>query len=145
MKRLVNAENKDHVPYDFGLGSLVLLTWTRITNKVNENKRDEKLDFSTQSTETPFMFGSVKNTSDLSYALVLGLLWFMDWFRRSKLSSRLVYLIAKKFVPLKQFIGSKKVEDIIFLISPTCTLGRKGKCEYQSGLLRYVSWYILIG
>lgn len=147
LKRPVDAENRDHVPRDFGLGLPVPVTWTRISNKVNENKKDEKLDFFAQATDAPLMFGSVKKTSDPCYSLVPGVCCDL-WNDLEEASFLLgLYLLVKKFVPLKQFIGSKKMGDILFFYYTkfymsteysrwsTFTRGRKGKCEYGEWLL----------
>ncbi|XP_074382206.1 uncharacterized protein LOC141724109 [Apium graveolens] len=147
LKRPVDAENNNHVPYDFGLGLPVPVTWTRITNKVNENKKDEKIDFATQSTDAPLMLGSVKKTSDPCYALVPGVCCDL-WNDLEEASFLLgLYLLKKNFVPLKQFIGSKKMGDILFFYYTkfymstkfsrwsTCTRARKDKFEYGEWLL----------
>lgn len=147
LKRPVDAENKDHVPCDFGLGLAVPVTWIRSTNKVNENKKDEKLDFSTQSTDAPLMVGSARKTSDPCYALVPGICCDL-WNDLEEASFLLgLYLLEKKFIPLKQFIGSKKMGELLFFYYTkfyrstefsrwsTCTRGRKGKSEYGEWLL----------
>ncbi|KAK1387603.1 SANT domain-containing protein [Heracleum sosnowskyi] len=147
LKTPFDAENKDHVPYDFWLGLAVPVTWIRIMNEVDENKKDEKLDVSIPSTDSPLMFGSVKKKSDLCYALVPGIC-SDSWNDLEEASFLLgLYLLMKKFVPLTKFIASKKMGETLFFYYTKFyrstefsrwsarTKGRKGKCEDGKWLL----------
>ncbi|XP_074339929.1 uncharacterized protein LOC141677761 isoform X2 [Apium graveolens] len=144
LKTLVDAEKKDHIAFDFWLGLSVPVTWTNYVNKANENFKDTKQGFSIQSTTAPSIFASVKKTIDLyqgsSYSLVPEVCGD-SWNDIEKTSFLLgVYILKKKFVHLKRFIGSKKMGDVLlFYYSKfyrsgeynrwsTCRKGRRRKC-----------------
>lgn len=144
LKTLVDAEKKDHVPFNFWLGLSVPVTWTNYVNKANENLKDAKQGFSIQSTNAPSIFASVRETVDSyqesSYSLVPGVCGH-SWNDIEKTSFLLgVYIFKKKFVNLKRFIGSKKMGDVLlFYYSKfyrsieynrwsTCRKGRRRKC-----------------
>ncbi|KAK1391789.1 hypothetical protein POM88_010845 [Heracleum sosnowskyi] len=79
-----------------------LITGPENVNKVKENKKDEKLDFSTQSTDAPLIFGSVKQKSDACYGLVPGVCCDL-WNDIEEASFLLgLYLFKKKFCPVDE-------------------------------------------
>ncbi|KAL1832549.1 hypothetical protein ACET3Z_002200 [Daucus carota] len=110
LKSPVDAENRGHVPSDFGLGLSVPVTWNKNVNKVM--KKGEQ-DFSGHSTE------SVEETVDgyqgSSNFLVPGVC--ADVWNDIEEESFLLglYIFGKEFSQLKRFVGSKKMEDILFL------------------------------
>ncbi|KAK1387604.1 hypothetical protein POM88_015782 [Heracleum sosnowskyi] len=135
LKRLIDAEKKDHVPFDFWLGLSVPVTWNNYVNKANENIKNAKQGFS---------FASVRETIDSyqgsSYSLIPGVCGDA-WNDIEKTSFLLgVHIFKKKFVHLKRFIGSKKMGDVLlFYYSKfyssieynrwsTCRKGRRRKC-----------------
>ncbi|KAL1803765.1 hypothetical protein ACET3Z_032416 [Daucus carota] len=100
LKRPVDTENEDHVPFDFFVGLPVPVTLIRDISIVSEKKKDERLGFSAQSTDSL--------STDPCYVLVPGVC--RDLWNDTEEASFLhgLYLFKKKFVELKEFVGSRK-------------------------------------
>ncbi|KAL1803759.1 uncharacterized protein LOC108201595 [Daucus carota subsp. sativus] len=140
LNRPVDTENKDHVPFDFFVGLPVPVTLIRDISIVSEKKKDERLDFSAQSTDSL--------STDPCYVLVPGVL--RDLWNDTEEASFLLglYLFKKKFVELKEFVGSKKMGELLFFYYTafykssgfntwsTCGEGRKGKRAYGTWLFK---------
>ncbi|KAL1803767.1 uncharacterized protein LOC135149652 [Daucus carota subsp. sativus] len=136
----VDTENKDHVPFDFFVGLPVPVTLIRDISTVSEKKKDERLDFSAQSTDSL--------PKDPCYVLVPGVC--RDLWNDTEEASFLLglYLFKKKFVELKKFVGNKKMGEILFFYYTvfykssrfnrwsTCSEGRKGKRAYGTWLFK---------
>ncbi|KAL1803758.1 hypothetical protein ACET3Z_032405 [Daucus carota] len=130
-------------PLIFLVGLPVPITWIRNISAVSEKKKDERLDFSTQSTDPLSIFGSVRETIDPCYILVSGVCGDL-WNDAEEASFLLgLYLFKKKFVELKKYVGSKKMGEILFFYHTefhrstgfnrwsTCS---EGKCAYGTWL-----------
>nr|XP_017225373.1 PREDICTED: uncharacterized protein LOC108201595 [Daucus carota subsp. sativus] len=140
LNRPVDTENKDHVPFDFFVGLPVPVTLIRDISTVSEKKKDERLDFSAQSTDSL--------STDPCYVLVPGVC--RDLWNDTEEASFLLglYLFKKKFVELKEFVGSKKMGELLFFYYTafykssgfntwsTCGEGRKGKRAYGTWLFK---------
>ncbi|KAL1803773.1 hypothetical protein ACET3Z_032420 [Daucus carota] len=140
LNRPVDTENKDHVPFDFFVGLPVPVTLIRDISTVSEKKKDERLDFSAQSTDSL--------PKDPCYVLVPGVC--RDLWNDTEEASFLLglYLFKKKFVELKKFVGNKKMGEILFFYYTvfykssrfnrwsTCSEGRKGKRAYGTWLFK---------
>ena len=128
------------MPFDFLVGLPVPVTWIRYVRTVSEKKKDERLDFSTQSTDSLSI--------DPCYVLVPGVC--RDLWNDTEEASFLLglYLFKKKFVELKKFVGSKRMGEILYFYYTvfykstgfnrwsTCSEGRKGKRAYGTWLFK---------
>ena len=128
------------MPFDFFVGLPVPVTLIRDISTVSEKKKDERLDFSAQSTDSL--------STDPCYVLVPGVC--RDLWNDTEEASFLLglYLFKKKFVELKKFVGSKKMGEILFFYYTvfykssgfnrwsTCSEGRKGKRAYGTWLFK---------
>ncbi|KAL1803761.1 hypothetical protein ACET3Z_032408 [Daucus carota] len=140
LNRPVDTENEDHVPFDFFVRLPVPVTLIRDISTVSEKKKDERLDFSAQSTDSL--------STDPCYVLVPGVC--RDLWNDTEEASFLLglYLFKKKFVELKEFVGSKKMGELLFFYYTafykssgfntwsTCGEGRKGKRAYGTWLFK---------
>nr|XP_017225385.1 PREDICTED: uncharacterized protein LOC108201607 [Daucus carota subsp. sativus] len=140
LNRPIDTENEDHVPFDFFVGLPVPVTLIRDISTVSEKKKDERLDFSAQSTDSL--------STDPCYVLVPGVC--RDLWNDTEEASFLLglYLFKKKFVELKEFVGSKKMGELLFFYYTafykssgfntwsTCGEGRKGKRAYGTWLFK---------
>ncbi|XP_063941519.1 uncharacterized protein LOC108201607 [Daucus carota subsp. sativus] len=111
-----------------------------ITGPEYKKKKDERLDFSAQSTDSL--------STDPCYVLVPGVC--RDLWNDTEEASFLLglYLFKKKFVELKEFVGSKKMGELLFFYYTafykssgfntwsTCGEGRKGKRAYGTWLFK---------
>ncbi|KAL1803763.1 hypothetical protein ACET3Z_032410 [Daucus carota] len=117
-----------------------LITGPEDISTVSEKKKDERLDFSAQSTDSL--------STDPCYVLVPGVC--RDLWNDTEEASFLLglYLFKKKFVELKEFVGSKKMGELLFFYYTafykssgfntwsTCGEGRKGKRAYGTWLFK---------